>query len=94
MDWYSLGVLIFEMFTGEPPFFSDSQSKIFANICEETLVIPETIPEAARDLISNLMDREPSNRLKGLKKEGIKGHSWFKNFGIFQFIFSIYILIN
>ena len=81
MDWYSLGVLIFEMFTGEPPFFSDSQSKIFNNICEETLIIPHTIPPLARDLIKKLMDRDPSKRLEGMTESGVRGHPWFEEIG-------------
>ena len=81
MDWYNLGVLIFEMFTGNPPFFAETQSEIFNNIKTQELVLPPEMSEEVKDLVSKLMERDPAKRLTNIKKSGIRMHSWFKNIG-------------
>jgi len=33
-DWWTFGALIYEMFTGRPPFYSRDKKEVFKNICE------------------------------------------------------------
>ena len=51
VDWYLLGVLMFEMMTGMPPFYSQNRKQLLDNILYATLKIPENMSAEARDLI-------------------------------------------
>ena len=51
VDWYLLGVLIYEMLVGTPPFFSKDREQMFHNIQHGTLRLPKTLSLEARTLI-------------------------------------------
>lgn len=51
IDWYLLGVLLYEMIVGVPPYFSTDRSKLFENIQSGPLKIPNTMSENAKHLI-------------------------------------------
>ncbi|KJE91462.1 ribosomal protein S6 kinase alpha-5 [Capsaspora owczarzaki ATCC 30864] len=68
VDWWSLGVLIFELLTGRPPFnHSDdslnSQQQIMERIVREPVSIPPTFSAEASSLISRLLIKDPARRL-------------------------------
>ena len=63
IDWYLLGVLIYEMLVGVPPYFSPDKAQLFKNIENGPLKIPHTMPAAARQLILALLNRSSSKRL-------------------------------
>lgn len=44
IDWYLLGVLIYEMLVGVPPYFNTDKAKLFENIQQGPLKIPHTMP--------------------------------------------------
>jgi len=80
-DWWSLGVIMYEMLIGYPPFLSDNSTETCLKIinCKETLRFPEDvkISHDAQDLISQLVcDR--SVRLGNGGVEEIKAHPFFK----------------
>ena len=54
VDWYLLGVLIYEMVTGLPPFYSSNRDKLFENIVKGQLLIPNYISENCKDIIKNV----------------------------------------
>lgn len=84
-DWWALGVMLFEMLVGEPPYNGDSAEEIFKNILEDNKRIVPTIgydegeiyPEAY-SLISSLMEKEPEKRLGHNGANEIKNHLYFK----------------
>lgn len=45
VDWYLVGVLLFEMLTGLPPYFSKSSGLIQKNIVKKKLLIPQDLSE-------------------------------------------------
>jgi serine/threonine protein kinase len=63
IDWYLLGVLIYEMLVGVPPYFNPDKTILFKNIEMGPLKIPHTMPQPARQIILLLLNRNPAKRL-------------------------------
>jgi len=80
IDWYLLGVLIYEMLVGVPPYFNIEKTKLFENIQQGPLKIPHTMTQPARDLILKLLNRNPAKRLGSSLRdaEEIKEHDFFR----------------
>ncbi|ETP29656.1 AGC/RSK/RSKP90 protein kinase [Phytophthora nicotianae P10297] len=62
-DWWSLGILIFEMYVGRTPFKDDNKAIMYRNIAEGFLYIPPELPEDVQSLLAGLIERDPSKRL-------------------------------
>lgn len=80
VDYWSLGILIYEMLVGYPPFFDDTPIKTYEKILQSQIEFPKFIDSNAKDLIRCLLKRDRTKRLGGLKDgiEEIKNHKWFK----------------
>ena len=80
VDWYLLGVLIYEMLTGAPPYFAKTKEEIFFNIENSPLIFPEFLSEEAKLILGGLLEKNPLNRLGSgfLDVDEIKNHVWFK----------------
>ena len=81
VDWWSIGVIFFEMIVGYPPFFSDDPSSTCQKIIQwkKTFSVPTdaNLRPAAADLISRFIC-EPEHRLGVNGVEEIKSHPFFK----------------
>nr|AML78822.1 putative LOV domain-containing protein [Gyrostemon ramulosus] len=81
IDWWALGILLYEMLYGRTPFRGKNRQKTFANILHKDLTFPSSIPVslAARQLINALLSRDPASRL-GSKTGAneIKQHAFFR----------------
>ncbi|KTG36437.1 hypothetical protein cypCar_00001268 [Cyprinus carpio] len=84
VDFWSLGILIFELLTGSPPFTGSDQMIIYTFILKgiEKMDFPKKITKRPGDLIRKLCRQNPSERLGNLKNgiTDIKKHRWFTGF--------------
>ena len=76
-DWFSFGVVLFEMFCGYHPFKSKG-TKIDPKIYLRKTYIPEKVGKTARDLIEKLFVNDPKKRLGYNSADEVKKHPFFK----------------
>lgn len=81
VDWYLLGVLLYEMLVGSPPYYSNNREELFNNIQRGKLRFPKSLSENAKNLIKQLLNRDPSKRLGSSKNDAsdIKVQPFFEN---------------
>ncbi|XP_021942066.1 protein kinase DC2 [Zootermopsis nevadensis] len=80
VDWWALGVLIYEMLAGYPPFFDDNPFGIYEKILAGKIEWPRHLDPVAKDLIKKLLVQDRTKRLGNMKNgpEDVKRHRWFK----------------
>ena len=54
VDWWTLGILIFEMLTGLPPFYDENTNEMYKRILTEELKLPDYISPVAKELLKNV----------------------------------------
>ena len=64
IDNWSLGILLFEFLTGNPPFEAESHSATYRRIRSLDLRFPRYVPEDAQDLIRKLLVKDPTKRME------------------------------
>eukprot|EP00761_Pharyngomonas_kirbyi_P012780 gb/GECH01012807.1/.p1 GENE.gb/GECH01012807.1/~~gb/GECH01012807.1/.p1 ORF type:complete len:355 (+),score=81.78 gb/GECH01012807.1/:1-1065(+) len=79
VDWWALGILMYEMLVGYPPFFDESPFKIYEKILENRVTYPRFIEPRAKDLIQSLLTTDTTKRLGALAggAQDVKNHPWF-----------------
>ncbi|XP_047307233.1 serine/threonine-protein kinase AtPK2/AtPK19-like [Impatiens glandulifera] len=79
-DWWSVGILLFEMLTGKPPFCGGNRDKIQQKIVKDKIKLPSYLSSEAHSILKALLQKDPSKRLGngGKGSEEVKGHKWFK----------------
>nr|AML76398.1 putative LOV domain-containing protein [Phelline lucida] len=81
VDWWALGILLYEMFYGYTPFRGKTRQRTFANVLHKDLRFPGSIAVSlqAKQLMYRLLHRDPKNRLGS--REGaneVKRHPFFR----------------
>lgn len=81
VDWWALGILIYEMLAGYPPFYDENPFGIYTKILAGRIQFPRHFDPAAKDLVSRLLTADRTKRFGCLKDgaEDIKRHKWFRN---------------
>uniref|UniRef100_A0A8C8F1H9 Protein kinase C n=1 Tax=Oncorhynchus tshawytscha TaxID=74940 RepID=A0A8C8F1H9_ONCTS len=77
VDWWSFGVLLYEMLIGQSPFHGRDEEELFQSIRTDDPCYPQWLAKDARDILIKLFVREPERRL-GVKGN-IRQHSFFKD---------------
>ncbi|KAH7074330.1 AGC/Akt protein kinase [Auriculariales sp. MPI-PUGE-AT-0066] len=80
VDWWTLGVLLFEMMTGLPPFYDENVETMYQRILHDPLQFPPEMSSEARSIIVGLLNRDPNRRLGNNGGEEIKRHAFFSRY--------------
>lgn len=87
VDWWSIGILVYEMIVGFPPFYHSNQQTMYELIEKFPVKFPDPVKhkipmsEEVKDLISKLLAKDPKDRIgtEGGVNEILK-HPWFEGF--------------
>ncbi|TDH67131.1 hypothetical protein CCR75_002312 [Bremia lactucae] len=63
VDWWGFGTLLYEMMTGQTPFFDRNRKRMFHNILHRDVVFTQAFSEDAKELLTGLLRRDPAKRL-------------------------------
>ncbi|KAI6243206.1 Serine/threonine-protein kinase N2 [Aphelenchoides fujianensis] len=82
IDWWGLGVLIFEMLVGEPPFSGDDEEEIFDCIVNDDVRYPSSCTKDAVTIMRRLLQKRPERRIGYGAEDSheIKCQDWFKEY--------------
>ena len=81
-DWWSLGVLVYEMMFGIPPFYSTNVQEMYKRTLLQPLKFPQNhkASKLAMDFISGLFVKQPAKRLGTLADNlELMNHPWFND---------------
>ncbi|CAG8115265.1 unnamed protein product [Penicillium salamii] len=81
VDWWALGILIYEFLIGQPPFWDQNPMRIYEQIVEGRLRFPPNMPPAAQNIVSLLCKTNPTERLGHISggSTRVKSHPFFQN---------------
>lgn len=81
VDWWGLGVLIYEMLVGESPFPGDDEEEVFDSIVNEEVRYPRFLSEEAISIMRRLLRKNPEKRLGFSERdaEDVKKQSFFRD---------------
>ena len=77
VDWWSVGILFFEMLNGKPPFSSQNRNQLYINTIKGQITWPEGISAEAQNLLAGLLHRRPEERLGSHGIKEIQNHPFF-----------------
>ncbi|KAJ2776847.1 Serine/threonine-protein kinase [Coemansia javaensis] len=77
VDWWTFGVLLYEMLTGLPPFYDENVNEMYRRILEDELVFPDDMGNRAKSLLRGLLQRDPRRRLGNNGAAEIKSQPFF-----------------
>jgi len=83
VDWWALGVLMYEMMAGQPPFEADNEDDLFESILHDDVLYPVWLSKEAVSVLKGFMQKNVNKRLGCVAahggEEAIKHHSFFRD---------------
>eukprot|EP00638_Chattonella_subsalsa_P019464 CAMPEP_0117857334 /NCGR_PEP_ID=MMETSP0950-20121206/1823_1 /TAXON_ID=44440 /ORGANISM="Chattonella subsalsa, Strain CCMP2191" /LENGTH=448 /DNA_ID=CAMNT_0005706691 /DNA_START=8 /DNA_END=1351 /DNA_ORIENTATION=- len=79
VDWWQLGMFLYELLTGWPPWYSQEREEVMNSILTETLILPDSMSTDTQMFLNNLLDRDPTARLGSHNEADITGHEFFND---------------
>ncbi|KFO22593.1 Microtubule-associated serine/threonine-protein kinase 3, partial [Fukomys damarensis] len=80
VDWWAMGVTLYEFLVGCVPFFGDTPEELFGQVVSDEIMWPEgeeALPADAQDLITRLLRQSPMERLGTGGTHEVKQHPFF-----------------
>uniref|UniRef100_A0A7M4FGA3 non-specific serine/threonine protein kinase n=1 Tax=Crocodylus porosus TaxID=8502 RepID=A0A7M4FGA3_CROPO len=82
VDWWAMGIILYEFLVGCVPFFGDTPEELFGQVISDEIMWPEgdeALPADAQDLIMRLLRQCPLERVGTGGVHEVKHHSFFHN---------------
>ena len=85
VDWWTLGILLYELRTGRTPFLHKTTHQTTKLIRSGKIIFPDPVKhkidmsEDMKDIITQLLQKEPTKRLGHNSKKEVMKHPWFKD---------------
>ncbi|XP_035107208.1 microtubule-associated serine/threonine-protein kinase 2 isoform X12 [Callithrix jacchus] len=80
VDWWAMGIILYEFLVGCVPFFGDTPEELFGQVISDEIVWPEgddALPPDTQDLTSKLLHQNPLERLGTGGASEVKEHPFF-----------------
>ncbi|XP_041646922.1 microtubule-associated serine/threonine-protein kinase 3 isoform X2 [Cheilinus undulatus] len=80
VDWWAMGIILYEFLVGCVPFFGDTPEELFGQVVSDEIIWPEgddALPSDAQDLITRLLRQSPLDRLGTGGASEVKQHPFF-----------------
>uniref|UniRef100_A0A3Q1ATN3 non-specific serine/threonine protein kinase n=1 Tax=Amphiprion ocellaris TaxID=80972 RepID=A0A3Q1ATN3_AMPOC len=80
VDWWAMGIILYEFLVGCVPFFGDTPEELFGQVVSDEIIWPEggdALPADAQDLITRLLRQSPLDRLGTGGASEVKQHPFF-----------------
>ncbi|XP_016320008.1 v-akt murine thymoma viral oncogene homolog 2, like [Sinocyclocheilus anshuiensis] len=79
VDWWGLGVVMYEMMCGRLPFYNQDHERLFELIVMEEIRFPKNLSPEAKALLTGLLRKDPKQRLGGGADDAreVMGHKFF-----------------
>jgi len=79
VDWWALGILLYELTVGIPPFYSQNVNEMYNLIQHGVLRFPPFLSDSCKNIIIGFLNRDPKKRLGCVSDvEDVKAHPFFK----------------
>ncbi|KAM4642815.1 microtubule-associated serine/threonine-protein kinase 2-like isoform 2-T2 [Discoglossus pictus] len=82
VDWWAMGIILYEFLVGCVPFFGDTPEELFGQVISDEIAWPDgddALPTESQDLISILLHQNPLERLGTGGTYEVKQHRFFKD---------------
>eukprot|EP00038_Savillea_parva_P008515 m.177467 g.177467 ORF g.177467 m.177467 type:complete len:479 (+) comp14355_c0_seq1:138-1574(+) len=79
VDWWGVGVVMYEMICGHLPFYNKDHEVLFDLILHEEIRLPARLSSNAKDVLAKILDKDPRQRLGGGTRDGrdVQDHPFF-----------------
>ncbi|XP_060773666.1 protein kinase C, eta, b isoform X3 [Neoarius graeffei] len=83
VDWWAMGVLLFEMLCGHAPFEAETEDELFECILRDEVIYSSWLSNEAEDILRGFLMKDASHRLGCIKRDGgeeaITAHPFFRD---------------